>query len=606
MAIKNPIKTPSSASSSTYTLPSNIIHFIWHFLKPHKIALLVFTIVSLIWSSEITISPYLLKLMIDGLNKTANNPQQLLSTIALPAILYTSMGLMLTLTFRLYGYTCLRLFPQMREQIIANLYAYISQHSYRYFQDHYSGDLSSKLKDINDGFEQIIQIPNEYFIPRTIMVLIASGALSLIAPKFAIALLVWIGVFMFTTYYFAKSIETKTRVFSQSLSEVNGQLTDNINNSITTKIFTREPFEFKRIFKQLKNVSQNDRAMKWTMQTAFFAQGLLAPALVGPMLYLLIHERMQGNITVGDFAFVLSLSMMIMMTIWDIGRQVVAFISQVGKCNQALNILLAPHDIEDQPDAQAIHISKGDLQFNQVSFYYSDDQPLFKDLSIHIKPGQKIGLVGYSGGGKSSFIKLVMRLFDVQAGKISIDDQDITCVTKASLRSQIAMIPQDPEMFHRSILDNIRYGNVDASMDAVFNAAKKAHCHEFIMSLSSGYDTMVGEKGVKLSGGQRQRIAIARAILKSAPILILDEATSALDSVTEQLIQDSLRDIMQDRTTIVVAHRLSTLREMDRLLFFHDGKIIEDGSLDELIAHDSHFAKLWNLQCGGYLPDIND
>lgn len=242
--------------------------------------------------------------------------------------------------------------------------------------------------------------------------------------------------------------------------------------------------------------------------------------------------------------------------------------------------------------------------FNKVHFRYKKASSIFTDKSIVINPGEKVGLVGFSGSGKSTFVNLILRFFDIDSGQILIDGQDIKKVTQESLRSHIAMIPQDPVLFHRTLMENIRYGRIEATDAEVIECSKKAHCHEFIEKLAEGYQALVGERGVKLSGGQRQRIAIARALLKNAPILILDEATSSLDSVTENYIQESLKLLMCARTTIVIAHRLSTLFDMDRILVFCDGSIVEDGTHKELIAiEDGHYAELWNMQAGGFFSE---
>ena len=238
-----------------------------------------------------------------------------------------------------------------------------------------------------------------------------------------------------------------------------------------------------------------------------------------------------------------------------------------------------------------------------MTFHYDEGAHLFNNKNVIIQSGQKVGLVGLSGSGKSTFVNLILLLFDVESGKIVIDGQNIRKVTQESLRENIAMIPQDVSLFHRTLMENIRYGRTDATDEEVIDASKKAHCHEFISQLKEGYESLVGERGIKLSGGQRQRIAIARALLKNAPILILDEATSALDSLTEKLIQDSLHALMQGRTTIVIAHRLSTLSEMDRILVFDKGQIVEDGSHDDLLKAKGHYSRMWAMQAGGFLPD---
>jgi ATP-binding cassette subfamily B protein len=288
---------------------------------------------------------------------------------------------------------------------------------------------------------------------------------------------------------------------------------------------------------------------------------------------------------------------------WFLSFQMTMFAREIGTIENALSLIKRNHDVIDKQNATLLSVSKGTIEFQNVCFAYLDNLNVFKHLSITIPVGQKVGLVGFSGSGKSTFVNLILRFYDIQSGVIKIDDQNIAAVTQDSLRSQIAMIPQDPALFHRTLLENIRYGRLNASDDETIAASKLAHCHEFIEQLDEGYASLVGERGIKLSGGQRQRIAIARAILKNAPILILDEATSSLDSVTEKLIQDSLHTLMKSKTTIVVAHRLSTLADMDRILVFDKGQIIEDGTIESLLKANGHFAMLWNMQTDGYLPD---
>jgi ATP-binding cassette subfamily B protein len=285
------------------------------------------------------------------------------------------------------------------------------------------------------------------------------------------------------------------------------------------------------------------------------------------------------------------------------GEEILRFSKEVGNCRQALNIIVEPHEIQDHPNASDLLVTQGQIVFDKVQFQYQNTEPLFENKTVTILPGQKVGLVGHSGSGKTTFVNLILRLFDVSQGTILIDGQDIKKVTQQSLRKNIGMIPQDPSLFHRTLFENIQYGRFEATSDEVITAAKQANAHEFIMHLPKGYESLVGERGVKLSGGQRQRIAIARAFLKNAPILILDEATSQLDSVTEQNIQESLWQLMQNKTTIVIAHRLSTLLHMDRILVFEKGRIIEDGTHQALLAQAGRYSSLWAAQVGGFIFD---
>jgi len=290
------------------------------------------------------------------------------------------------------------------------------------------------------------------------------------------------------------------------------------------------------------------------------------------------------------------------MVLWWTSLELPTFFQEIGICQQALTILQDPITLQDAEDATPLKVPHGKIQFQKVHFHYKGTSPLFSDKSLVIQPGQKVGLVGYSGSGKTTFVNLILRLFDIQSGHILIDDQDIASVTQESLRKSITLIPQDPSLFHRTLMENIRYGRVDATDEEIIEAARLAHAHEFIMELPQGYHTLVGERGIKVSGGQRQRIAIARAILKNAPILVLDEATSALDSFTETHIQESFANLMENKTTIVIAHRLSTLLNMDRILVFDQGRIVEDGTHTSLLAKEGIYHSLWRAQVRGFLP----
>jgi len=310
----------------------------------------------------------------------------------------------------------------------------------------------------------------------------------------------------------------------------------------------------------------------------------------------------QGKISTGEVIQIFNTTWNLIFILWFSGEEMPQFFQSIGIASQALTVMQDPQDVQDSPHSTDLKITDGEIVFENVSFYY-EDRKLFQNKDVHIKGGEKVGLVGYSGSGKSTFINLILRFYPLKNGKILIDGQDIAHIKLTSLREQIALIPQDPSLFHRTLKENIAYGRIDATDSEIFEAAKKAHCQEFIQQLPDGYDTMVGERGMKLSGGEKQRVAIARAMLTTAPILILDEATSALDSVTEDYIQDSLESLTKDRTTIIIAHRLSTLSKMDRILVFDQGKIIEEGSHTELLAKGGYYAKMWQRQAGGFLPD---
>jgi ATP-binding cassette subfamily B protein len=318
--------------------------------------------------------------------------------------------------------------------------------------------------------------------------------------------------------------------------------------------------------------------------------------------FLLVYWS-RNLVTIGEVIQVFNTTFNVVMVLWIASNMMPQFFQSIGILKQALSLMNDPRDVVDAPHAHTLVVKKGEIIFENVSFKYGEKE-LFSNKHVHIKGGEKIGLVGYSGAGKSTFVNLILRFFPIDEGKILIDGQDIASCTLQSLRSQIALIPQDPLLFHRTLEENIHYGNVKASQEMVFKAAKLAHADDFIRRCPKGYESQVGERGTKLSGGERQRIAIARAMLAESPVLILDEATSSLDSVTEKYIQEGLESLMHGRTTIVIAHRLSTLAKMDRILVFHQGKVVEEGTHLDLLAKDGHYARMWQMQAGGFLPDL--
>ncbi len=583
-------------------LPKDLPSFIWHYLKNEKKYLIGFFLIGLIIAAEISVSPYLLKVMIDKVVEY-ENAAILLQAILVPAILYVLMNLILNLSFWFLYYLSLRLYPELKASIIKDVLSYLMHHSHAFFQNTFSGSLTKKITDLAANIEGLIIITNEWFYARVLAIITAAITLFIvIRPIFGIIIISWAVLFICLAYKAAKGSEKNAKIFSEASSTLDGIISDSISNIASVKLFTNIPHEIAYANKQMKILIASDRKLQFSNSKAQLFQDCSVTILVASLLAALIYGRIQGWVSPGDFGLALMLSVSFIRIVWNIGPQMLKFSKIVGACNQALNLIRIPHEVKDMPNALPIVINKGEIKFEDVSFQYEANKPLFNNLNVLIKPEEKIGLVGYSGGGKSTFIKLILRLMDPQQGHILIDGHDIKRVTKASLRKQLGTIPQEPELFHRTIMENIRFAKVDASDEEVIEASKKAKCHEFISELADQYQSVVGERGVKLSGGQKQRIAIARAFLKNAPILLLDEATSSLDSITERDIQESLHEIMKNKTTVVIAHRLSTLKDMDRILVFVNGNIVEDGSSDVLLKNpDGHYYKLWNMQADGFI-----
>jgi ATP-binding cassette, subfamily B, bacterial len=326
-------------------------------------------------------------------------------------------------------------------------------------------------------------------------------------------------------------------------------------------------------------------------------------ALKAGTLFVAVYLWSRGEILVGQFVMTVSLTLLILSEVRNLSRRFLEFFEFIGNVASGVKAIAQPHELTDGAAARALPIERGQVAFHNVDFGYVPDSRIFQGLSVAIPAGQRVGLVGLSGSGKSTFTSLLLRLYDPQRGSIRIDGHDLRDLTQVSLHAQVGLIPQDPTLFHRTLRENIRYGRIDATDAEVEAAARRAFADEFIRQIPGGYDALVGERGIKLSGGQRQRIAIARVILKDAPILILDEATSSLDSLTEHAIQVALDEIMIGKTVIVIAHRLSTIAHLDRILVFSEGRIVEDGPHDELLAHQGEYHALWIRQTGGLLPE---
>lgn len=584
-------------------LPKKLLPFFWHFIKPYKWYTAGLVLVSLLWASHVSLTPYALKLLIDGITNYHGNPAGLANAVLWPATLYVLLSLMLGVTFRFYDFVILKLMPKLKRDIQQQMLFYLQGHSHNYFQNNFAGSLSNKISDMMRGVPEILAMLTDSWLASILGVIFASVTMYLVQPIFAVVLIIWASIYFYVSWRLSIKGREYATILAESKSTLSGKQVDSVSNITNIRLFAKRKFEVNYVKKYIDDVVQKDRQIQWYLLKVRVFQFLSMSAVLAALLYFLIDARSNNAITVGDFALILGLSARLLDTLWNAANNFVRFAQEIGTCEQALTIITPPHEIVDIPDAKPLIITKGDIIFDDVTFKYQRNNNLFQNKNIQITAGTKVGLVGFSGSGKTTFVNLILRFFDVESGRILIDQQDIAKVMQDSLHEQISMIPQDTSLFHRSLMENIRYGKIEATDAEIIEASNRAHCHEFISILPDGYDSLVGERGIKLSGGQRQRIAIARAMLKNAPILILDEATSALDSVTEKYIQAGLEALMQGRTTIVIAHRLSTLSEMDRILVFDKGHVIEDGTHEELIKLKGHYAKMWDMQAGGFLPE---
>lgn len=584
--------------------PKTLFAFFWHFIKKQWKGFLLIQLFFFAWSLDHTVFPYILQLLVDAIIAFQGDRAQIWGALVTPIVLGIFFWIAIEVSYRSAGLLSSRVIPRMEAEVRTAMYEYVLNHSHVYFSTHMAGSLANKIADMPQSMTNIMRLIMSLFMPVLLALFIAMGMFFHLRPMFAIILLCWICVHMGISLGFARRCDNLSNAHSEARNTLSGKIVDSFSNHMNVKLFARLPFE-----KNYLGKFQQDEQKKHSKTLLFIERmriGMSLAGFCGPFLamyYYMIYSWQQGYITTGEVVYIFNTTWNITVMAWIAGMEIPTLFKEIGVCRQSLTIIQDAHDIVDDPQAIPLKISKGEITFENVTFHYTPDHNIFEDKNITIDAGSKVGLVGYSGSGKTTFVNLILRYHDVEQGRILIDNQDITQVTQSSLRSQIAMIPQDTSLFHRTLMENIRYARPDASDEEVIKASKAAHCHEFIHHLSEKYDALAGERGVKLSGGQRQRIAIARAALKNSQILILDEATSALDSVTEKQIQESLQHLMHGRTCIVIAHRLSTLSGMDRILVFKEGQIVEDGTHQELLAANGHYATMWNMQAGGFLPD---
>lgn len=578
-----------------------LISFIWKFLNLQRWKFFFVFFLSLVWAIDATILPYLLGKIVDTFNLYDGDREGAWSALKWLLVGVVVLWVVVESGFRARDFVQARAIPKLEANIRMAMFDHIQHHSPKYFNEHFSGSLSNKINDMTTQVTLLLQNMT-IFIPA-----LATCALSIVFfyqvnPLFAMILGVWIFVHLCICFAFTKKCAEYSNIHGEARSSLAGKIVDSLTSNFTVNLFYRFRFEKRHIeVYQKEEQTKNHQARQYVawmfawLSVLFIAGGIVLNGFM-------IVRWMQGMLSTGEIIQVFNTTWNVLMIMWFAGEVIPQFFQSLGIASQALTVMQDPQDILDTPHAKPLSVTKGEIVFENVTFQYGEKQ-LFQNKAVHIKAGEKVGLVGYSGAGKSTFVNLILRFYPVEKGKILIDGQNIADITLESLRAQVTLIPQDPLLFHRSLEDNIRYGRIDASKEEIVQAAKFAHCDEFIRKCPNGYDTLVGERGTKLSGGERQRIAIARAMLTHAPILILDEATSALDSVTERFIQDSLEKLMQNRTTLVVAHRLSTLAKMDRILVFDQGKIVEQGSHPQLLSQNGHYSRMWQMQAGGFLPD---
>jgi len=495
--------------------------------------------------------------------------------------------------------------PRIQADLFLHAYDYLQRHAYGFFTNRFVGSLVRRVTKITRAFEVFADRVFWEIFPLIIRITGVTIVLYIFNHTIAFILLGWTLVFIVLNYFFSRWKLKYDIARSAKDTERTGTLADALTNQNNIQLFNGYQFEFGRI----KKVAEELRRLQtftWNLGAA--VEAIQAGFFIGVeflLMYLAIGFWQRGLLTLGDFVLIQSYLLGLIGHIWNVGRNVRELYESFADAEEITEILNTPHEIRDVSGAKPLVVSKGKVAFEHVDFNYSKTRimKVLDDFALTIKAGEKVALIGPSGAGKSTVVKLLFRFHDISHGTITIDGQKINRVTQDSLRAHLGLVPQEPILFHRTLMENIRYGRRDATDAEVFEASHLAHCDEFIKNLPEKYETYVGERGIKLSGGERQRVAIARAILKNAPILVLDEATSSLDSHSESLIQGALKTLMVDKTVMVIAHRLSTIRQMDRIVVLKEGRVIDQGTHEALLEKEGLYKQLWDLQAGGFLPE---
>jgi ATP-binding cassette, subfamily B, bacterial len=580
-----------------------IIKYFWKVVRNFKISFFTVIFGSIITVGfDIYIPLQFLKLWnVLSLNNFtfASNAQNIIITIFILG--FIRWGIRRTVEFSNFYFQA-NAMAGLREQA----FSYMIGHSHSFFANNFGGSLTQKINKYARAFEKLMDKLVRDGIPLVIRSVGTIIVIYSLVPKYAYILLVFCAVFLITALVYTKFKLKYDVIAARADTKTTGALADSISNHSSIQLFAGHDFEVSRVGGVIQN-QKKVTVFNWYLWGVLGSvQGLYALIVEFIIFWVAIGDWKMGLITLPIMVLLQSYLGRLIENLWDFAGLVRTFYDGFADAQEMALVLDTPYSVDDKIINNFKNI-KGEVTFDNVTYIYDKNKTkVFDNFSLVIPPGQKIAIVGSSGAGKSTFVNLLMRLFNTTSGRILIDEIDISSVSQKNLREQIAFVPQDPALFHRTLMENIRYGRRDATDEEVKEAAHLAHCDKFIDRLPFGYDTYVGERGTKLSGGERQRVAIARAILRNTPILVLDEATSALDSESEVLIQDALRNLIKNKTTIVIAHRLSTVRAMDRIIVIEDGKIIEDDNHDELINKDEGtYKKLWDLQAGGFNKNDN-
>ncbi len=577
-------------------IPNTPIRFLLFVTKPFKkiaIAGIVVVVIAAMLSQSTAL---FFKWIVEAI-ESGNKESALLFGLLYPLAIFA-----VQLLYRLSGFIGMYWTVKVKKYSNDVLFAYAIKHSHTYFSNRFAGSLLNKVGNVVGAMDSLI-----HDFLWSYLATFVSLATTL---YFIFSIDVYSGIVFFTLVIAILVLNRfrmkKKQLYSHKVAAANtklrGAVVDVFSNIGAVRQFGSRQYEEEKST-ELSQKWQEAGIRSWSYsEVSQILNGALLFVFTSIIFFLMVERWRVNEISTSEFVFVLALLSQLTNTLIFIGRAMTMYARTIGEATEGLEELIVPYEIVDATQAKNLTVTEGMINWKAVDFDFGSNK-VFQEFNLEIKPRQRIGLVGHSGAGKTTFVSLLLRQHDVTGGGIEIDGQNISKVTQDSLRENIAVVPQEPMLFHRTIRENIAYGKSDVTEEEIIEVAKKAQAHEFISTLPEGYKTLVGERGIKLSGGQKQRVAIARAMLKDAPILVLDEATSALDSESEVLIQKALEELMKGRTVIAIAHRLSTLRKMDRIIVLENGSIVEDGNHDSLASAGGIYQRLWDHQAGGFLVE---
>lgn len=551
-------------------------------------------------------NPLLMSMIVDRVSETPVAPDQVFEVFGPYIIALIAINLIGQACSKVQDYTSFKLEIAASYDLATEAFDALSNQSMTFHSNRFGGTLVSQTTKFMNAYSQMLENITFPFLPIICSIIATCVILIPRVPAYVVILMALLVVYAIVSYVMYKRILSLNEDAADAQNTLSGALSDAVTNILAVKTYGREDYERELFDRANREVVARDTKRMMASLARGIITACIALAIMSVVAVFIAGGNAWFGITPGTLVIMFTYTYTITNQFNFISRGLQRFNVAFGDASGMTSVLDEPRLVADEPNAKPLKVTAGDIDFIDLNFWYTDGNAktkVFDNFNLHIPAGQRVGLVGRSGAGKTTLTKLLLRLSDIQEGEILIDGQNVAKCTQQSLRRQVAYVPQEALLFHRTIAENIAYARPDASMDEIREAACQANALEFIERLPQGFDTVTGERGIKLSGGQRQRIAIARAMLANAPILVLDEATSALDSESEKLVQDALEKLMQGRTSIVVAHRLSTVASLDRIVVLDRGKTVEDGPHAELIAQGGEYAQLWSRQTGAYLED---